>query len=297
MDTFRWQKALRFVLLTFLFSWGLAALFILLNRDSPVMPYTALAVVYMFMPMLAAIILTKIKDKGSLKRLGLSFRLNRYFVLAWLFPVLLLFITIGINLLFPNVSFDPSLEGIVERTTGQLSEGARQLALSQLEQYPIHPFWLGLISGLLAGATINALVAFGEEYGWRGYLLDVLEPLGFWKASLIIGLIWGIWHAPMILFFGHNYPVHRLAGVGMMVIFCILLSFFHTYVRLKSGSVIAASILHGTLNALAGLPLLVIQGGNDLTNGLTGLAGFIALFLLTIPLIWGCRKSLQKTQM
>lgn len=296
MDTFRWQKALRFVLLTFLFSWGLAALFILLNRDSPVMPYTALAVVYMFMPMLAAIILTKIKDKGSLKRLGLSFRLNRYFVLAWLFPVLLLFITIGINLLFPNVSFDPSLEGIVERTTGQLSEGARQLALSQLEQYPIHPFWLGLISGLLAGATINALVAFGEEYGWRGYLLDVLEPLGFWKASLIIGLIWGIWHAPMILFFGHNYPVHRLAGVGMMVIFCILLSFFHTYVRLKSGSVIAASILHGTLNALAGLPLLVIQGGNDLTNGLTGLAGFIALFLLTIPLIWGCRKSLQKTQ-
>lgn len=297
MDTLRWQKALRFVLLTFLFSWGLVALFILLNRDSPVMPYTALAVVYMFMPMLAAIILTKIKDKGSLKRLGLSFKLNRYFVLAWLFPVILLFITIGINLLFPGVNYDPSLEGIIERTTGQLSEGARQMALSQLEQYPIHPFWLGLISGLLAGVTVNALAAFGEEYGWRGYLLNVLEPLGFWKASLIIGLIWGIWHAPMILFFGHNYPVHRLAGVGMMVIFCILLSFFHTYVRLKSGSVIAASILHGTLNALAGLPLLVIQGGNDLTNGLTGLAGFIALFLLTIPLLWGCRKSLQKTQM
>lgn len=297
MDTLRWQKALRFVLLTFLFSWGLVALFILLNRDSPVMPYTALAVVYMFMPMLAAIILTKIKDKGSLKRLGLSFKLNRYFVLAWLFPVILLFITIGINLLFPGVNYDPSLEGIIERTTGQLSEGARQMALSQLEQYPIHPFWLGLISGLLAGVTVNALAAFGEEYGWRGYLLNVLEPLGFWKASLIIGLIWGIWHAPMILFFGHNYPVHRLAGVGMMVIFCILLSFFHTYVRLKSGSVIAPSILHGTLNALAGLPLLVIQGGNELTNGLTGLAGFIALFLLMIPLIWACRKPLQKTQM
>lgn len=290
MDKTRWQQALRFILLTFLLTWGLVAAYVLLSREKPVFSYTVLAMISMFMPMLSAILLTKLKDKGSLKALGISFRLNRYFLLAWLYPVVLLFITIGINLLFPGISLDPSLEGMVERTAGQLSEGAQQLAKNQLEAAPLHPFWLGIISGLVAGATINALFAFGEELGWRGYLLDALRPLGFWKASLLIGIIWGIWHAPFIYLFGHNYPVHRTIGILMMIIFCVLLSFIHTFVRLKADSVIAAAILHGTLNALAGLPLLVLAGGNDLSNGITGLAGFIALFLLTIPLMWGRKK-------
>ena len=291
MDQVRWQKAVRFILLTFLLTWGLVAVYILLSRSSPVLPYTVLAMIVMLIPALSAIILTKVKDKGSLKALGLSFKLNRYFLLAWFYPVILVLITIGINALIPGVSLDPSLEGIVERTAGQLSEGAQQLAKNQLERAPLHPFWLGIISGLLAGATINALFAFGEEFGWRGYLLEVLRPLGFWKASMLIGLIWGIWHAPFIYLFGHNYPVHRLAGIFMMVIFCLFLSFIHTFIRLRSGSVVAAAILHGTLNGLAGLPLLVLAGGNDLTNGITGLAGMIALAILTVPIIWKVRRD------
>jgi len=100
---------------------------------------------------------------------------------------------------------------------------------------------------------------------------------------LLIGIIWGIWHAPIILQ-GHNYPEHPKIGVFMMVIFTILLAPIFSYVRLKAKSVIAAAIIHGTLNATFALNLMVIKGGNDLTVGISGLAGFIALALVNFGL-------------
>jgi len=123
------------------------------------------------------------------------------------------------------------------------------------------------------------VAGFGEELGWRGFLQRELGYLGFWKSSALIGLIWGAWHAPIILQ-GHNYPQHPVAGVFMMIIFTLLLSPIFSYVRLKSGSVLAAAVIHGSLNGTVGLSVMVIKGGNDLTVGVTGLAGFIVLFIV-----------------
>ena len=81
---------------------------------------------------------------------------------------------------------------------------------------------------------------------------------------------------------GWNYPQHPLPGVLMMVIWTLLLAPIFGYVTLKARSVIAAAIIHGTLNATAGLPLLVIVGGNDLTVGITGLAGFLVLAVINL---------------
>ncbi len=67
----------------------------------------------------------------------------------------------------------------------------------------------------------------------------------------------------------------------MMIIFCILLSPLLTYIVIKSKSVISAAIFHGTMNAFAGFPLLYLVGGSDLTNGLAGFAGFIAIIIIT----------------
>ena len=134
---------------------------------------------------------------------------------------------------------------------------------------------------LVAGYTINAVFAFGEELGWRGYLLKTLHNKKFLHVSLITGIVWGIWHFPLILL-GHNYPQNPVAGVGMMIILCILLSPMMTYIVIKSKSVITAAIFHGSNNAIAGIVILYIVGGNDLTNGITGLAGFLALLLVNL---------------
>jgi len=135
----------------------------------------------------------------------------------------------------------------------------------------------------VAGITINAIAGFGEELGWRGLLQKELGYLGFWRSSAVIGIIWGIWHAPIIIQ-GYNYPQHPLAGVFMMTVFTLLLSPIFGYVRLKARSVIAAAIIHGSLNATAGLAIMVVAGGNDLMIGVTGLAGFIVLLIVNIAI-------------
>ena len=62
-----------------------------------------------------------------------------------------------------------------------------------------------------------------------------------------------------------------------MTVFTMLLAPLISYVRIRSGSVIAASIMHGTVNGTAGLAIIVISGGSDLSVGVTGLAGLVAL--------------------
>jgi membrane protease YdiL (CAAX protease family) len=151
----------------------------------------------------------------------------------------------------------------------------------QLAAMPLMPFWLGVLSSLIAGPTINAIAGFGEELGWRGLLQKTLAGMGFWRSSLVIGIIWGFWHAPLI-YLGHNYPGYPVLGIFMMTAFTVLLAPIFSYVRLRARSVVAAAVIHGSLNATAGLSVIVVRGGDVLTIGVTGLAGLIVLALVNV---------------
>jgi membrane protease YdiL (CAAX protease family) len=133
---------------------------------------------------------------------------------------------------------------------------------------------------LLIGIPIGAVLAFGEEYGWRGYLLPKLLSLGEVKASLLVAAIWAPWHLPVLLA-GLNYPGKSIPVV--MVVFgmsTVVLSLLHTRFFVASGmSVFVVSVLHGSLNTLsdgitdsshiAGNPLLISGGGLIATGLLT----------------------------
>jgi membrane protease YdiL (CAAX protease family) len=218
------------------------------------------------------------------------FRWNRWFFFAWFLPPLLAIASMGVNLLLPGVSFSPSMEGMFQRFASSLTPEQMQAMRDSAALLPIHPFWLTLIQGLIAGVTVNAIAGFGEELGWRGFLQKELSHLGFWKSSLLIGVIWGIWHAPIILQ-GYNYPDHPQLGVLMMTIFTTLYAPLFAYARVQARSVIAAAIMHGSLNGTAGLGFILIYGGDDLTNGILGFAGFIVLALANLILFFWIRRS------
>ena len=181
------------------------------------------------------------------------------------------------------------MAGLLERLRPLVTPEQLVELEEQIRSAPVHPIFLVLAQGLIAGISINALAAFGEELGWRGFLHRSWKQRGYWRTSLLIGGIWGLWHAPIILM-GHNYPEHPVAGVFMMVLFTLLWSPIFFYIREKSGSVIAAAILHGSINASAGLAILLVQGGSDLTVGIAGLSGLIVLLLANAVLVWFDRK-------
>jgi membrane protease YdiL (CAAX protease family) len=273
------KKVAIFAGLAYGLSYLLATLYFALGGTETMPGMLALGVAYMFVPLTAAVMVQKLIYQAPLREpLRIRFRPNRWFLVAWLLPPLIALATLGVSLLFPGVTFSPEMAGMFERFRGVLPPEQIEAMQRQADALPIHPFWLGLLLGLVAGITINAVAAFGEEAGWRGLLLTELAPWGFWRSSVVIGVLWGFWHAPLILQ-GHNYPEHPRVGVFLMTVMTVLLSPLLGYITLKAHSVIAAAIFHGTLNATAGLAILVVEGGSDLTVGVSGLAGFLVLAL------------------
>lgn len=283
------RKALYFIVLTFSFSYLLAGTYYILGGRIENVEFMYMAILYMFIPMIMAIVLQKFVYKDSLKVLGINFKVNRWWLVAWLLPLFLSLLTLGISLIMPGVQFSPGMEGFVARLSGTLTPEQLNMLKTQIASAPYLIFVSALIQGLIYGPTINAVAAFGEEYGWRGFLQKQYSYLGFWKMSLIIGIIWGFWHAPIIIQ-GYNYPQNPVLGVFMMIGFTVLLTPLIVYIRIRSGSVITAAIMHGCINATAGLSLLFTTGGSDLTVGLMGLAGFIAMAIVNLVLLVYDRK-------
>lgn len=114
---------------------------------------------------------------------------------------------------------------------------------------------------VLIGAFINLIPAMGEELGWRGWLLPKLLPLGVAPAILISGLIWGLWHAPLVLL-GYNYPTAPgWLGIIMMCGMCVVIGAVFSWLRIRSGSVWAPALAHGAFNAAAGFSIVFVAAG------------------------------------
>jgi membrane protease YdiL (CAAX protease family) len=134
-----------------------------------------------------------------------------------------------------------------------------------------------LAQSLTVGVVVTALATFGEEFGWTGYLLPKLLPLGRWRAALAYGVTWGLWHAPVVAA-GHNYPGHPVAGVLVMCGFTTAVALVQTAARLRSGSVLLTSVIHAALNAQGrGLWPVLVTDVHPLLGGLTGALGIAAV--------------------
>jgi membrane protease YdiL (CAAX protease family) len=143
---------------------------------------------------------------------------------------------------------------------------------------PAPPLSVGLLAVIeLAAIPIGALVpqgilAFGEELGWRGYLLPRLLPLGQWAALLLSGVAWGLWHAPIILL-GYKYPSHPRLGVLAMLGTAIIGGVLFGWLRLSTNSIWPSVLGHGAVNAASGTILLFRLAGTHPDAALVGIDG------------------------
>ena len=114
----------------------------------------------------------------------------------------------------------------------------------------------GLIVPFAIGVAVSLVLVSGEEIGWRGYMLTRLIDAGVPRPVLVSGLIWGLWHVPLVLVGVYAAgPSPTLSAVLIMV---SITSFGYVIarMRLETGSVWPAVVLHAAWNS-------VIQGPFD----------------------------------
>ncbi len=146
--------------------------------------------------------------------------------------------------------------------------------------------YLGL---MLISSLGNILVTIGEGFGWRGWLLTSLRPLGTWPALLIVGAVWGLWHSPLILL-GYNFGRPDITGVGFMVGGCIAVGILFGWLRLRTGSVWPAVFAHAALNGCGAMLLgLFVDAGAQTPDpalvAFLGAAGWIVSAVVIVVLV------------
>jgi len=190
----------------------------------------------MWCPGLAALLTCRLRRR-SVSGLGWKWD-SRYQLLSYLIPLAyasVAYIAVWLTGLgrFPNGDF-------VKATAGEF--GWEKLPAGLVITFYV------LMAGTV-GMVTNTASALGEEIGWRGFLVPELSKVTtYTKTALISGIIWSVWHYPVLLFADYNSGTPAWYGLTCFTVMVIGLSFAFAWLRLKSGSLWTGAFLHASHN-------------------------------------------------
>lgn len=218
----------------------------------------------------------------------------KYYALAWFGTAFFIFLGAALYFLLYPTQFDGNMGYIKvlyeSRGVTVNSSELKSIIISQV------------LMGVFLSPLLNFINCFGEEWGWRGYLLPkMLGQLKVVPALLITGVIWGLWHAPLTVM-GHNYGLgyrgYPVAGILAMCLFCIVIGIFLSYVTIRTQSCIPAVIGHAVLNGLSAIGLCFTSLQNPYNvflgpapTGVIGGLGFILMAAVLLILLYKEEKQ------
>ncbi|NLF80243.1 MAG: CPBP family intramembrane metalloprotease [Clostridia bacterium] len=220
----------------------------------------------------------------------------RYYLIGWLSPIVLIILGgLLYFLLFPG-KFDANMGYMHESyAAAGLTFSAGEIKTQVILQ---------LVLGLLTAPLVNIFFTLGEEWGWRGYLLPKLtEKFSILPTLLISGLIWGLWHAPLIAL-GHNYGLgysgFPWTGILAMCAFCLVVGTLFSYITLKTRSCLPAAVAHGSLNGFAAAGIMFTFSAANINpfigpapTGIIGGSGFLITALILLAMMLRQQKAGQ----
>jgi membrane protease YdiL (CAAX protease family) len=214
-------------------------------------PFLPRAAAGMFGPA-AAMVLTRLFRHEGFGDAGLRLSsrggLHRAYLFGYLVPILLLGAGVVLSLLSgrQHLAAQQNLQALL---------GARAA--------PAIPPQLLLLLVVVSTLTVNVLLdcvgTAGEELGWRGHLLVRLAPLGGSASAVAVGVVWGLWHAPVIALDGYEYGTPSWLLAPYFCLFTIPLGVILAWLRFSSGSVWPCVLGHAAINAPAGLVLILLS--------------------------------------
>jgi membrane protease YdiL (CAAX protease family) len=191
----------------------------------------------MWCPAVCAI-LTKLIFDRNLKGLGWKLGPARWLGFAYLLPILYGAVIYGITWLVGQGGFAPEVAAGLASELGMADASAVQMVAVYT-----------LLMGSFVFLKSSLPRAFGEELGWRGFLFPELHRMtSFTTASIIGGVLWSLYHLPLILFSDYRSTAPIAFQVVVFFISTIALTFVHNWFRAKSGSVWPPVVLHASHN-------------------------------------------------
>ena len=228
------------------------------------------SIIYLFIP---AFFTFLIYNKHLLEKLDLSLAPSRWYFVALVLPVAFSAAAFAVSTLWPGVSWS----WVASFWLIKFREAYSPEQLTEIDA-GMHPFYLMTLQQLVMGFTFATFFAFGEELGWRGLLLKEWEDLGFWRASFLIGLVWGLFYFPLEMM-GRNFPSNPTGGAVLTLLWCILLSPTLVWVKTKAKSVAAAALFMGMVQGVGGSSTMLLVGANESYSGLRGISGCLVFLV------------------
>lgn len=229
----------------------------------------------MVCPGIAALV-TIIVRRHSFSDIGLRFKNFRYAALAAVAVVAAVFIVYGsVWILFP--------------------ETLDKARLAEITQS-----WVIFILVTLFAVCMNIILAVGEEFGWRGFLVPQMgEIMPFWRLALLSGLIWSAWHWPMIIWADYrSSSIPPWTSVLFFTVDVTLGGVIYAWLRLRSGSLWPVVFLHGIYNTLVQDILGPLVITNRMSEWIVGEFSFggIILDIIILALLWKDIRRLNQEQ-
>ena len=149
---------------------------------------------------------------------------------------------------------------------------------------------------LLILQSFNFITSFlfflGEEYGWRHFLQPKLHMIyGIYKGNIILGIIWGLWHLPLCLFY-YGVPEIWMYSIVNQVLNCVIIGivFAHIYIY-TNNSLATVTFIHFNHNSMSAI---MGDGINkNMPDSFMGTIVPFALFMLVYSLIFLVKKHKQ----
>ncbi|MCH5194885.1 MAG: CPBP family intramembrane metalloprotease [Oscillospiraceae bacterium] len=258
-SVFNKKKTIKYLIWTFLVAWVMQVIIGILYKNGLAAVGQLLLSVTMFAPLLGVLL-----SGQKLSGMGWKPRLRgkiKFLLAAWLLPAFLTAIGAALYfVVFPG-HFDMSGEYIAANIG---TEALEQLEAQGLT-YPMYVL-ISVIACITYAPLVNMITAVGEEAGWRGFLYPQLKArFGRKKGWLIGGIIWGIWHWPVMWLIGYEYGTDYVGFpiVGMLL-FCVItivLGILCDWLYEKTGCIWIPSVFHGAFNAAAAIPMAICITG------------------------------------
>lgn len=293
------KRILVYIISTFALTWiyCLVVIYPMMRGEAlsgvPAVMTQFLVAAAMFFPTIGVLI-TRLVTKEGFKNAWIRpyFKGNmKVYLLAYFGPGVLTIVGTILYFVIFRGNFDPNC-GYMKLTL--------EAAGTPAEALPMPLSTLLVIQGvqaLVLGPILNFVTCFGEEWGWRGYLLPKMnEKFSTIPLLLISGVIWGLWHAPLTIV-GHNYGVGYVGfpftGILAMCLFCIVMGTFLSYVSLKTKSCIPAVLGHGAINSFAAIGMyFTVDGGNPFVGPApTGIIGMIPFIIVAAIMVCSLKKN------